>query len=121
MGNFQMEWFDHSSESVAYFARNLFVMYMVIVFLLCINVLIAVVSDSYDYAMFRARTRFSLREWMDEVFCRIRCARHFSRPFLGNGFVMDALVAPCVLLIFANPVVASFTFTFWDRRVHSDG
>ena len=35
-------------------------MYMLVVFLLCINVLIAVVSDSYDYAMFRVRKIFML-------------------------------------------------------------
>ena len=64
---------------------------------LCINVLIAVVSDSYDYAMFRAHKIF-LRTKL-QVFAEFDALGLLTATFLGHGFVIDKLVVPCMLLI----------------------
>ena len=40
-------------------------------------------------------------------------------PIFGNGFIMDRLVMPCVLLIFVNPLIAPLTLWFWGIVAYS--
>ena len=61
--------------------------------------------------MFRAHKIF-LRTKL-QVFAEFDALGLLTMPFLGNGFVMDRLVVPCVLLMFMNPVMAPVTFWFW--------
>ena len=92
-------------------------MYMVIVFLLCVNVLIAVVSDSYDYAMFRAHKIFMRTKL--QTFAEFDALGLLTMPFAGNGFLMDRLVVPCLILVFVNPVMAIVTLKFWGIVAYS--
>jgi hypothetical protein len=58
LGDFDREWFIQRTYSVNFFSTCLFIGYMIIVFIVMLNVLIAVVCDNYDYAMSKSRELF---------------------------------------------------------------
>lgn len=59
LGDFERDWFRISNnQSAANYMVLMFAMYMFIVTIILLNILIAVVSDSYDYAMIQAKTLY---------------------------------------------------------------
>ena len=76
-------------------------------FLVCVNVLIAVVADSYDYAMFRSRKIFLCTKL--QLVAEFEAVGLTTLPPNGNGFFMDKCVLPLCTLVFANPVMLPFT------------
>jgi hypothetical protein len=58
LGDFDREWFMQRTSHVDTYTTLLFVVYMIIVFIVMLNVLIAVVCDNYDYAMSKSRELF---------------------------------------------------------------
>lgn len=60
LGEFDRDWFRGQSNVLSGIAMILFVLYMVLVFLILLNVLIAIVCDNYDFALIKARELFLL-------------------------------------------------------------
>ena len=48
-----------------------------------------------------------------QTFAELEALGVLSMPIFGNGFILDRLVMPCVLLIFVNPLIAPLTLWFW--------
>jgi len=72
MGNFEREWFEADTLNLSALSVFLFILFMFFVVIVMLNVLIAVVSDSYDLAMTRAenlflRTRLELVAELDAL------------------------------------------------------
>ncbi len=109
-----MRWFEHTSEVIASVAVALFVSFMVFFFLVCVNVLIAVVADSYDYALFRSHKIF-LRTKLQLV-AEFEAVGLTTLPLSGNGFFLDKCVSPFLLMIFGNPVMLPFT-GLWNETL----
>ena len=103
MGNFDMSWFEHTSDAISSVALALFVSFMVFFFLVCVNVLIAVVADSYDYALFRARKIYLCTKL--QLVAEFEAVGLTTLPLAGNGFFMDKCVLPLIIAIFANPLM----------------
>ena len=59
LGDFERDWFSSKeSDTVALVAVMLFIIFTFMVMVLLLNMLIAIISDSYDYAMIRAEQLF---------------------------------------------------------------
>ena len=58
LGDFERDWFSSKSETVAVVTVMLFIIFTFMVMVLLLNMLIAIISDSYDYAMIRAEQLF---------------------------------------------------------------
>jgi hypothetical protein len=72
MGQFERDWYQNTSVGLTAYSITLFMFFMFFVVIVMLNVLIAVVSDSYDYAMTRAtqlflRTRLVLVAELDAL------------------------------------------------------
>ena len=58
LGDFERSWFSANSDEISSVAVCAFVLYEFLITVLLLNMLIAVVSDSYDYAQIRAAKLF---------------------------------------------------------------
>lgn len=58
LGDFEREWFDTESLILSFYTEILSMIHSFFVLVIIFNVLIAVVSDSYDYSMTRSRTLY---------------------------------------------------------------
>ena len=118
MGNFDMSWFEHTSEAISSVAVALFVSFMLFFFLVCVNVLIAVVADSYDYALFRAR-KIYLRTKLQLV-AEFEAVGLTTLPFTGNGFFVDKCVLRFLgLVFFKNPLMLPLTLV-WAKTLQTN-
>jgi len=57
-GQFERDWFQAKTKALTAFSVAMFLLYSFFVVIVMLNVLIAIVSDSYDYALTRARPIF---------------------------------------------------------------
>ena len=114
MGDFEMSWFEHPSEAISSVAVTLFVSFMVFFFLVCVNVLIAVVADSYDYALFRAH-KIYLRTKLQLV-AEFEAVGLTTLPLNGNGCFMDRILLPSLIAVFGNPLIAPFSM-WWAEML----
>ena len=74
---------------------------MFIVFVLCVNLLVAVVGDSYDFAMLRARKLF-LRTKL-QLIAEFEALGLTTMPPFGNGLLLDKCFLPLMIFVFGNP------------------
>merc|ERR1719191_1482978 len=78
LGNYDRSWFHQQGELIPdigdkVLSETIFVIFMLVVNILMLNVLIAVVSDSYDYARIRSQ----------KIFLRTRLERTAEFDLLG--------------------------------------
>ena len=62
LGDFERDWFRGEDNEVSRLGAVLLVIFMIIVNVLLLNILIAVVSDSYDYSMIRAQKSYRIAQ-----------------------------------------------------------